>query len=353
MQALNYPAQAVRSIRELVAHGRRRDLSGELEEDWLGAERQCRMIQYAQHFQLPDGGHIFNDKLKGIQGREAHLPYGITTVSYRIDKMVEDDAEGGTFDGSSLVRVPKRVVIAMEFPTCLSDRFKSSKVFQDFNIEKNVVDRLFPGCTRFCYISAIFGRNDGFWFPCYSSVLVPLEMWDGTGYQGPRSEVPTFMREPSGAAFMGKVVITSPGFYKQFASEKGKEYAYRCASHDIGGEAIAVLELCEALTCTNVHEHVIQHEDKKLNARRARDGKLPILETKVLMVDVPKHKHAAKPWQGGHHATPRYHLCSGHMRSWPRDPTKNIWIEDYARGDRSKGEVRKTYRIRSNDAITS
>ena len=102
--------------------------------------------------------------------------------------------------------------------------------------------------------------------------------------------------------------------------------------------------MCEALTCSNVKEQVIQRANPRLNARRAREGCLPFLETKVLTVVAPKQKGAA-PYQGGAHDSPKFHLCSGHIRSWPNDPTRNIWIEDYARGDRAKGEVKKTYKV--------
>ena len=115
-----------------------------------------------------------------------------------------------------------------------------------------------------------------------------------------------------------------------------------------GMEATANLltELCEALTCTNVRESVIQRAKPGLNERRIRDGKLPILETKILTLDLPISKRVKLPHQGGTHAIPiGTQLCRGHIRGWPNDPTRNIWIDDYARG--TGDVIKKTYKVRA------
>jgi hypothetical protein len=67
---------------------------------------------------------------------------------------------------------------------------------------------------------------------------------------------------------------------------RGFDQTFRESLHDIGGEVRAVLELCEALACSNVKIDTIQHENKKANAKRAKNGKIPIYATKTLSLMV-------------------------------------------------------------------
>jgi hypothetical protein len=285
-------------------------------------------MDVCQHFQLPEGGHIFNDNLKGIQGKPVRLPYPLISISYRCDLPVGLDRP--TFDGSKLIHVKKRVIVAIELP-------REKLLDNQYNF--------FPGCQRICMVMALF-TNDEIWRPCVSLALLPTDKWDGTGYEGDLEDAPSFLMEEGGAGFLGKVSIMLPFHYDQIVRQSGKDWAARSIHYDIGGEAAVVLELCEALTCTNVRESVIQRAKPGLNERRIRDGKLPILETKILTLDLPISRRAKVPHQGGTHAIPiGTQLCRGHLRGWPNDPTRNIWIEDYARGT---GEViKKTYGVRA------
>jgi hypothetical protein len=330
VKALNYPAAAARGLRQWLDEGRQGGVDPALAADYEACQRLLALLEHpdCQHFQLPDGGHFFNDKLKGIQGKPVRLPYPLISISYHCP--MPPGAEE-TFDGSKLVHVPRRVAVAIEMGRdALAPRHS----------------RIFPGCERICMVMALFNTATApdLWRPCASVALMPTDKWDGTGYEGETIDPPTFMKEPGGVAFMGKISIMLPGFHQETIRNHGKDWAARSACYDIGGEGAAVLELCEALTCSNVKQHVIQRANPRLNARRAREGHLPFLETKVLTVVVPKPK-GASPYRGGTHDSPGFHLCSGHIRSWPNDPTRNIWIEDYARGDRAKGEIRKTYKV--------
>lgn len=329
MQALNYPAAAARSLRKFIDEGRSKNFNGEFDPDIDACERLLGLLQMdiCQHFQMPEGGHIFDDKLKGIRGRAIRLPYPLISVSYHCGP--EHTFLGETYDSSQLIPVPKRVTVAIELP-----REKLPEGKQD----------IFPGCQRVCMVMALFSEGDE-WRPCMSVALFPTDRWDGTGYEGDTFDPPAILKEPGGASFIARVSIMLPHFFNLATMAHGRDYAERSSYHDIGGEVAVVLELCEALTCTNVRSSVIQRAKPGLNARRARDGKLPILETKMLTVEVPI-RHGATPHRGGTHATPiGMQLCRGHIRGWPKDPTRNMWIEDYARGDASKGVIKKTYAV--------
>jgi hypothetical protein len=335
MQALNYPASAARGLRRYIDELKTKAVNAaEFEADFVACEQLIRLLETAEHFQLPENGDILNDRLKGIKGKGVRLPYQLITASYHISNTIDvdgTDVDGTTVDGSKLEPVPKRVTLAYQR-----------------EIQAGTPDaELFPGCQRICEVAAIFGRDNGEWVPCISIALFPADQWDGAGYEGELARAPELMTKPTGVAFVGRVKIILPGRYKRLARTYGPQHAERAAYHDIAAEVSAVLEMCEALTCSNVHEATIQHAKPGLNERRIRDGKLPLWETKVLTIDVPVSRTNPTPWQGGTHATPRLHLCQGYIRSWPNDPTRNIWINDYARGDPAKGSIKKTYKLRA------
>src|SRR6516164_999067 len=329
MQPLNYPASAARGLERFIAAGKAAAIPGS-EHDIFSCERLLDLLLLPQcaHFQLPEGGHLFDDKLKGIQGKPVRLPYPLISVSYRIDTQSALDSD--TFDGSKLIHVPKRCIIAIELPR---DKLPAG------------AQHVFPGCQWICMVMALFAVQGDDWRPCMSVALLPTDKWDGTGYEGPTVDPPTFMKEPTGATFMGRICIMMPWHFERAKRMHGAEYAQRSIYHDIGGEAEVVLEICEALACSNVYEEEIQNVKPRVNAQRIKQGKLPLWSTKVLKVRVPRRREQ-KPWQGGHHDTPGFHICMGYTRRVPySNGTKTEWIQDYAPGDPAKRVIKKTYRL--------
>ena len=103
-----------------------------------------------------------------------------------------------------------------------------------------------------------------------------------------------------------------------------------------------IFELLEALTCKNVYTELLEPIDEKKNERRIKQGKLPIYETKILVIDT-KPKEIDTTWKGGTHASPRQHLRRGHIRrySWG-----NIWINNMIVGKAENGKVDKSYAVK-------
>lgn len=62
--------------------------------------------------------------------------------------------------------------------------------------------------------------------------------------------------------------------------------------------ALAVLELCEALSCSNVDSEVVELVDQRKNAKRIKQGKLPMYETRRLVIKAPITRGAASQAQG-------------------------------------------------------
>ena len=111
--------------------------------------------------------------------------------------------------------------------------------------------------------------------------------------------------------------------------------------------AVSVLELCEALTCSNVEIGTLQEASPK-NNKRIMQGKLPILETKTLVINTHRQAGAGRGG-GGSHTSPRQHLRRGHIRFLQSDRYKNkqgqkIWINSTVVGN--EGKIDKTYEVR-------
>jgi len=104
----------------------------------------------------------------------------------------------------------------------------------------------------------------------------------------------------------------------------------------------SVLELVEALSCNNVASEIVERVDPAVNARRRRQGKLPLYETHVLVVKVGEQVHAiGAPVVD--RSGPREHLRRGHIRRLPDG--RRTWVQCCVVGSRALGVVRKTYAV--------
>lgn len=103
------------------------------------------------------------------------------------------------------------------------------------------------------------------------------------------------------------------------------------------------LELCEALSCKNVVTEPLEPVDTSKNARRIKNGKLPIYETKILTIKAPEVVSGKTSNGGGTHASPRQHLRRGHIR---RLPDCNIWVNSCVVGSVENGIIEKSYNIK-------
>lgn len=104
----------------------------------------------------------------------------------------------------------------------------------------------------------------------------------------------------------------------------------------------SVLELVEALSCNNVASEVVERIDPAVNARRRRQGKLPMYEVHRLVVKVGEQVHAIGVPMGDRNG-PREHLRRGHVRRLPDG--RKTWVQATVVGSRALGVVRKTYAV--------
>ena len=105
-QPLNYSAQAEAELRRLAPFARANGGCGDEAGVMLWLADQ---IRDAVHFVMPEDGRIFDDRFKGIQGAEAHLPFSSITLEYQA---MQDP--GLSTEGKPLYKATKRVLLAME-----------------------------------------------------------------------------------------------------------------------------------------------------------------------------------------------------------------------------------------------
>lgn len=94
-----------------------------------------------------------------------------------------------------------------------------------------------------------------------------------------------------------------------------------------------------ALNCINV-ERVEERPDAKLQAARARKGRLPLFSTWTLALDLNRGASDAAAG-GGTHASPRLHLRRGHARCIASG--QHVWVSAHVVGSKQSGLVTKDY----------
>lgn len=93
------------------------------------------------------------------------------------------------------------------------------------------------------------------------------------------------------------------------------------------------------LGCANV-EVVDIPAPRKLNQKREKSGRYPLLEYKTLALKLDA-KHTSRPAAGGTHASPRVHLRRGHVRQL--ESGRRIWVQACVVGAK-EGVIVKDYR---------
>lgn len=333
--AKNYAAQAERGLERYIAQSLRSDI---LKQDipfmiWLKEN-----IARAQHFVVEDGGVMFDDQLKGMKGVELRLPFPSITIEYfnPVPEILNDE---------NPAYLSKMVVLACEFT--------AEQVIETFHInftrygdESRVIMVTFAG----------FYEDIQEWVPAIGMLLVP-QKWDDTSQVV--EDIWTYDKEKAALldgrskqakgrdiGILGSVYPLMPSMCMAAAQEHGIDKVKESIAKDVVAEVRVVLELCEALTCRNVKISEYSPAAPN-NAKRIRQGKAPIYETKFLTVEstlkVPAVNSAGYGASTRERNSPRMHLRRGHIR---RLPDRNIWVNSSVVGAIEKGQIDKQYRLR-------
>lgn len=295
---LNFAAQAARDCRriesDLRAHGYR--------DDAATAGGLADRIAAAEHFQLPDGGYLFDDDLNALAGLALRLPFPLTTIEF-----IARDPVGLTL---------RRLGLCSEFADA-------------------------SGALHIRVVA--FARDEGRWG------IVPVAIdFSADGWEQISADCTPFcefaddpaLAPPGPARYAFRPVPIMADSAKHVTSDR------RALVEQIAGAsavAESLLSMLSALACSNVRAEIQERVDPAKNARRIRDGKLPLWETRVLTVLCPRQPiHRAG--QQGDRASPRQHLRRGHVRHLADG--RRIWIQAAVVGDPVNGRIRKFYDVR-------
>ena len=290
------------------------------------AEWLANRIRGAVHFSLPDGGRILGDGLKGIAGSEIHLPYPEITIEYFVSE------EPKEIEDTETVHSPRRVAWAAEMATDAAHAW----LRQMHPHWRGRVDTFAGMCDSVICVATVFEHN-GMWLPASMSLMLPTRGWDQEG----EGVIEPLRPRMTGNRMQMTPQVLFPSMYGPMVKKYGIDLALRYGVNDVSAEASALLEMIEALTCSNVGITTAQTANAAVNERRVRSGKLPIYETKVLTIETPKTTRSATTIGCGDRSSPRQHLRRGHIRELGSG--KRIWVTSCVVG--SAGFVHKRYRV--------
>ena len=329
--AINYAAQAERGLRAWTSS--RVDYEYR-EEDIYSSEMLARLIRKSEHFAVPDNGRIFDDNLKGLRDLKARLPYKHITIEYYVEPKERYCEETPIYSH-------KRLVIASEITE--NDMQEVEEFFPSKESGASGLFSRFPDDIIIQILVVI--AVDGVWTPAPMSWLMPIAWNHET--EGMR-EFESLTKAPEGSTRVSGIPVpVLPGMLKKMIDTYGYEKANKYAMNDIAEEIGVVLELLEALACSNVGIDTIQAAKEAVNKKRAKKGKLPIYETKVLSLDVPSAGKRGTGVMVEGKRSPRQHLRRGHIRrlSQNRRSEKRIWVNSCAVGSKNNGCIKKQYSV--------
>jgi hypothetical protein len=320
--AKNYAAQAEKYI--VKNYGQTPSMA---EEYSLIEKRFLNPIKNSVHFALPDTGVIFDDDYRGIRGEEVRLPFPSITLEYFFpygNGQLEKDH----------VYSSKRLILATEYT---SEQVALEYPEYDFDFGE-------PDMMWIAVYGASYIPEDDFWGVEPFGWLMP-SAWDRQFVKKNGETVfsQRFQDSREGVGVNGYVLPLMKSILEKVYEAEGEVGIQSCVK-DIGNETATILELCEALSCSNVHHRPIESIDPAVNQRRIRDGKVPLYETRTLWIDVPNFDNVSVEWQGGTHRSPRQHLRRGHIRNLQSG--KKVWVNATVVGAKENGIIKKDYAIK-------
>jgi hypothetical protein len=264
---------------------------------------------------------------KSIKGRN-HNPYSQELVSriIKIWEVVEDSntikfaiPDNGVLFDDEFRGIPNK--IRLPFPT-ISIEFSGSIILANENATKDLIvitsfHKLKDSKTGWTKDPR---TGNSYWWPnCFQSTL----------------DLDSKMTE-RGFPFGTKVLFEE--IYKRCDQKVMREI------HESGVRA--VLELIEALSCSNVYLETILPPEK-LNKRRLLEGKCLVYEYKILTLSVPTEHSLNRVSLGGSHNSPRRHLRRGHIRIYNRSTLEEykIWINSMIINRKHSNKIDKGYSI--------
>jgi hypothetical protein len=268
------------------------DLHSGLNDDAATCEIVLAGAQKAPKFILPVGGRIFADKLKGLPD-ELRLPFPEIVIEYQANVGGEGAVE--VVFGDTHVSAPKRIVYAIQ----VDDGVKV------YSLCLMRTDDIPGGLWAMQPYFAVCYRP-----VCDENVFDVPEWTDGI-----------LQARDKNAAVLDRIACSHHPTGSYASKVLGPAWR-RNAYYDLLDEVNSVLELIEALSCSNVSHEAIPV--RKLNKGAARRGALPFDEYRTLVVRNAGSGHVGAG-HSGLHRSPREHLRRGHIRRLADG--RKVWVQ--------------------------
>lgn len=309
--AKNYASQAAHGLGWLSAQLHDLDLDDEI----YNLNFVTDSIKESVKFAIPDGGRVFDDNLKGLLNTRIELPFPKVCVEYYLPLKTNRIEQKLGF-GHSLERSSKAVILGIDgdlFKSKLNNPESDTSIFDDSIV-------LFP--IRFYDKTNYYYEHSVNWQVCDVGIVIKKD-----GFIGSNNFFGSFTIFPKYFEILTKKQGINP--------EDIIKTSTQCA-HDF-------FEFIEALSCKNVSQTIFQKTPNQNVANsRAKSGKLPIYETKILTINTDYQSSGKQRSSTGTHSSPRQHLRRGHIR---RLESGNIWVNSCVVGDPNKGKISKTYHV--------
>ncbi len=280
------------------------------------ARETILLLNKAEKFILPEWGRIFDtEEWKLVQDVKyaTRLPYPVIACEFPApyhgdySKLVKN------------VEAPssKRIALAAEYEALIS-------LCPDI---LGPMAEKFPGDPRGFYILPVcFADGADVWTP------PPVTMFM------PRGGNEALMKSQA-----GHIAILPLGreAYTYYPEDQRSSRAAR----DCADEALAICHLMTALSLDK-GRHETLPAPEKLNRKRAKKGRVPLFEYKVLdiVADVlHQRKETAHERSSGHHSSPRMHTRRGHVRRLASGQT--TWVRNAIIGKPGHGQIIKQYAV--------
>lgn len=334
MQPLNYASAAIADIKDY----KKSLLNLGYNKSALLCELVIHGLINSQKFILPDGGKLFDRS--DIDQKDIDLlrmPYPIVCAEFS----AQEEPPSAKIEW---VKTSKRIALAFSMN-------ENDLATMPANFARELAaDRLPSLADGGVFIIPInFCDKIGKWVPNWVGV------WISYGATVYAADSETKKREQFkemagrlkdvGIILSGKVVTGTMVFLfgeigEMAMQASGGDFDFNVAI-DTHAEKTAIMQLCAALNCSNVSTETLP-APKFLNKKRAKSGKPPLFEYKILKVDTTPTATRQSIPGGGTHASPRVHLRRGHIR---RLPVKSVWVQPCVVGDKSRGVVMKDYAV--------
>jgi len=329
MKAYNYAPEAIVGVKKYIKNFKRNAPS--FTEDAEYMEEVVASVNDSVHFLMPNNGLILNDDWKGLQNTDVRLPFPKITISYYVEDEVAMPSVEQIIEetGRPAGNPRKRLLIAEEVE------------YDDVANKYNGV-RVYKGVTeKFIIISSIYYVHRA-WSIESGQFIIPCT-WDNIIRASALAE----SDQPRGMQGIPVHRMVNVDRYTILNGLSTKESLSDELVRNLSTEVSALMEFCEALTCSNVGFEKIKRKPNVRSLLGSRKKKQPSFETYTLTINVPStrkvYDDADQP-EGRTHKSPRQHLRRGHIRILADG--RKIWVNSCVVGKIEDGKIEKDYEVK-------